>query len=48
MPMPNPFRINLSGMLRDPGNKLIATEEDEMLELYQTPRKAAETRFPGL
>lgn len=33
--MPNPFRITLSGMLRYPGNKLMAIEEDEMLrELY--------------
>lgn len=35
MLMPNPFRITLSGMLRYPGNNLMAIEEDEMLrELY--------------
>lgn len=46
MPMPGPFRISLSGMLTDPGDKLRAIEEDEML--YETPKKAAETGFPGL
>lgn len=49
MLMPNPFRITLSGMLRYPGGKLTAIEEDEMLgELHQPLRKVAKTGFAGL
>ena len=49
MLMPNPFRITLSGMLRYPGNKLMAIEEDEMLgELYHPLGKVANTEFAGL
>ena len=37
MLMPNPFRITLSGMLRYPGNKLMAIEQDEMLRELDHP-----------
>lgn len=49
VPVPNPCRITLSGMLRYPGNTLTAIDEDEMLgEIVQPLRKATKTRFPGL
>lgn len=49
MLMPNPFRITLSGMLRYPGDKWTAIEEDEMLgELNQALRKVAKAGFAGL
>lgn len=49
VPVPNPCRITLSGMLRYPGIILTATKEDEMLgEIVQPLRKATKTRFLGL